>query len=55
MGTGDILLGRGGAGNAAMDYHPALGMLNAKETEITSGRLGLRLVCAFTFTFTWQL
>ena len=54
MGTGDILLG----GNPAMDQHPVQGvaaillcMLHAKETGISSGHLGLRLVCAFTFTF----
>ena len=52
MGTGDILLGR----NPAMDRHPVqgrvailLGMLHAKETRTNSSRLGLWLVCAFTF------
>ena len=42
MGTGDILL----RGNPAMDQHPIqggvailLGMLHAKETGISSGRL----------------
>ena len=52
MGTGDILLG----GNPAMDRHPVqgrvailLGMLHAKETGMSSGRLGVWLVCAFTF------
>ena len=51
MGTGDILLG----GNPAMDYYPVqggvailLGMLRATETSISSGRVGLWLVCAFT-------
>ena len=55
IGTGDILLG----GNPAMDYHPVqgraaifLGMLHAKETGISSGRLGLWLIYAFTvFSF----
>ena len=39
-----------------MDYHPVqggvailLGMLHAKETRISSGQLGLWLVCAFNF------
>ena len=52
MGTDDILLGR----NPAMDRHPVqggvailLGMLHAKETRTNSSRLGLWLVCAFTF------
>ena len=52
MGTGNILLGS----NPAIDYHPVQGgvailpgMLHAKETGISSGRLGLWLVCAFTF------
>ena len=52
MGTGDILLG----GNSAMDQHPIqggvaifLGLLHANETGISSGRLGLCLVCAFTY------
>ena len=42
-------------GNPAMDQHPVQwgvailqGMLHAKETEISSGRLGLWLVWAFT-------
>ena len=55
MGIGDILLG----GNPAMDYHPVqggvgilLGMLHVKETGISSGRLGLWLVCALTIFFT---
>ena len=54
MVTGDILL----RGNPAMDQHPIqggvailLGMLHAKETGITSGRLGLWLVCVFTFSY----
>ena len=54
MGTGDILLG----GNPAMDQHPVqggvailLGMLHATETGISSGRVGLRLVCAFTLFY----
>ena len=49
MGTGDILLG----GNPAMDQYPVqggvailLGMLRATETGISSGRVGLWLVCA---------
>ena len=52
MGTGDMLLW----GNPAMDWHPVqggvailLGMLHDKETWISSGRLALWLVCAFTF------
>ena len=43
-------------GNRAMDQHPVqggvailLGMLHAKETRTNSSRLGLWLVCAFTF------
>ena len=55
MGTSDILLG----GNPAMDWHPSHGgssntprQLHAKETGISSGSLGLWLVCAFMFTFT---
>ena len=55
MGTGNILLG----GNPAMDYHPVqgggvaifLGLLHASETGISSGHVGLCLVCAFTFLF----
>ena len=54
MGTGDILLG----GNPAMNQHPVqggvailLGMLHATETGISSGRVGLRLVCAFTLFY----
>ena len=54
MGTGDILMG----GNPAMDWHLVQGgvailldMLHAKETGISSGRLGLWLVCAFPFIF----
>ena len=54
MGTGDILLG----GNPAMGQHPVqrgvailLCKLHAKETGISSGRVGLWLVCAFTFFF----
>ena len=51
MGTDDIL-GGGGGGLAS---HPGevaiiLGMLHAKQTRISSGHLGLWLVCAF-FTF----
>ena len=52
MGTGDILLG----GNPAMDSHPMqgrvailLGLLHATETGISSGCVGLWLVCALTF------
>ena len=48
---GDILMGR----NPTMDLHPILwgvaiplGMLHAKVPGISSGRLGLWLVCAFT-------
>ena len=55
MGTGDILLG---GGNPAMGQHPVqrgvailLCKLHAKETGISSGRVGLWLVCAFTFFF----
>ena len=58
MGTGDILLG----GNPAMDQHPVQGavailsdMRHAKETGISSGRLGLRLVCAFTLFYKSKL
>ena len=54
MGTGDILLG----GNPAMDQHPVqggvailLGLLHATETGISFGRLGLRLLCAFTLLY----
>ena len=50
MGAGDLLLG----GNPAMDKHPIqggvtilIGMLHAKETGISSGRLGHSLVCTF--------
>ena len=50
MGTSDIAL----RGNPAMDQCPVqrgvaifLGMLHAKETEISSGHFGLWLVCAF--------
>ena len=58
MGTFDILLrvGWGGGDPAMTDEHPVqggivifLGMLNAKETGISSGDLGLWLVQAFTF------
>ena len=42
-------------GNPTMDLHPVLwgvaiplGMLHAKAPGISSGRLGLWLVCAFT-------
>ena len=52
MGNGDRLLG----GNSAMDQHPIQGgvaillsLLYANETGISSGRLGLWLVCAFTY------
>ena len=52
MGTSDILLG----GNPVMGSHPVqggvailLGMLHATETGISSGRVGLWLVCAFTY------
>ena len=52
MSTCDMLLG----GNPVMDQHPVqggvaifLGMPHAKETWISSGRLGLWLVCVFTF------
>ena len=45
-----------GGGNPVMDKHPVQegvailpGMLYAKETGINSGRLGLWLMCAFTF------
>ena len=55
MSTGDILLG----GNPAMNKHPVqggvailLGMLPANETEISSDRFGLWLMCAFTWYFT---
>ena len=49
-------------GNPAMDYqHPVQqglpilqGMLHAKETEISSGRLGLWLVWAFTCCTVWK-
>ena len=44
-----------GGGNPAIDQHPVqggvtilLGMPHAKETGISSDRLGLWLVCAFT-------
>ena len=54
MGTGDILLG----GNPTMDQHPVQGgvaillsMLPAKGTGISSGRLGLWLVCTFTLPY----
>ena len=50
MGASNILLG----GNPTMDKHPIqgevtilIGMLHAKETGITSDRLGLSLVCTF--------
>ena len=62
MGTGDILLEGGGGGvggessNPVLDLHPVkegvailFGMLHAKDTGISSGRLGLLLVCALTF------
>ena len=45
MGTGNKLLGR-----VAM----LLGMLQAKKTGISSGRLGLWLVSAFTFSPTLE-
>ena len=52
LGTGDMLL----RGNPAMDKHSVeggvatlLGMPHANETEISSGRLSLWLVCVFTF------
>ena len=51
MGTSDILLG----GKPAMDKHPVQGgvailpgMIHAKEAGISSGRLGLWLMCSFT-------
>ena len=53
MDTGDILL----VGNPAKDQHPVQGgvaillvLLHATETDISSGCVGLWLVCAFTFT-----
>ena len=54
MGTGDVPLGGGGGGNPAMEFRPGgvpilLGMLRATETGISSGRVGLWLVCFFTF------
>ena len=46
-------------GNPLMDQHPVqggvaipLGMHHANETRISSGFLGLWLVCAFTFYLT---
>ena len=55
MGTGNILLG----GNPVMDEHPVqggveilIGMLHAKETEISSGCLGIYGSCtSLLFTF----
>ena len=51
MGMDDILLG----GNPAIDQYPIQGrvaifldMLHAKETRISSGHLGVWLMCAFT-------
>ena len=51
MGTSDILLEV--KGNPEMDWHPVqggvailLGMLHGKETGISSGHLGLRLISA---------
>ena len=51
MGTGDILLG----GNPTMDKYPVQGgvtillsLLHATETGISSGRVGLWLMYAFT-------
>ena len=56
MGTGDMLLGV--TLRPAMDWHPVqggvavlLGMHHAKETEMSSGHLGLWLVCLFSFFF----
>ena len=58
MGTGVILL----RSNPAMDQHPLqegtailLGMLNAKETGISPGRLDLWFVCVFTFSTTTKI
>ena len=55
MGSSDKLLG----GDPAMDQHPVqggvaipLGTLHAKETGISTGRLGLWLVGPFTFLHT---
>lgn len=51
MGIGDVLLG----GNPVMDQHPTQGriaillcMLHATETGVSSSRVGLWLMCAFT-------
>ena len=46
--------GGGEGGNPAMEFRPGgipilLGMLRATETGISSGRVGLWLVCFFTF------
>ena len=50
--------GGGGGGDPAMGYLPAqwgvamlLGMPHAKVARISSGRLGLWLVCAFTLPY----
>ena len=47
LGTGDMLL----RGNYSVEGGVAtlLGMPHANETEISSGRLSLWLVCVFTF------
>lgn len=37
-----------------MDQHPVLSILQAKETGISSGHLGLWFVCTFTFPFIFQ-
>ena len=61
VGTGDTLLGvtlqwtsiplngaKSGRGGGVEGLAILLGMLHAKETRISSGHLGLWLVCAFT-------
>ena len=55
MGTSDILLGGGGGGKPVMDWHCVqellallLGMLHTKKTGISSGCLGLWLMCTCT-------
>ena len=50
MGTGDILLGDGLASHPGGSSNTPR-QLHANETGISSGSLGLRLVCAFTITF----
>lgn len=61
MGNGNILLGGGGGkggGNPAMDWHPIqegvtilLIMLQATETGISSGPVGLWPMCPFTLPY----